>query len=198
MNPSDYQKAAGRTESDPFLALRRVRGKDDICPDIVPIRVLHALLGLSGEVGELSEAVKKWLYYGKPLDAMNIKEELGDVLWYMALLCNTLSLDLWDVMEANIRKLKVRYPEKFTEEKALKRDTAAEIEAVNWGHEWVGAPLTQCALCGEFKASHHDKPCDSSKLDGKMEPCCECGRDYPLSDLIRGYVFCAVCRSGGE
>src|SRR5437764_1204166 len=48
--------------------------------------LLHAILGISGEAGELVDAFKKELIYGKTLDIENLKEEAGDILWYMALL----------------------------------------------------------------------------------------------------------------
>lgn len=48
-------------------------------------RQMHGAVGLSTEVGELLDAVKKNLIYGKPLDMHNIREEVGDALWYVAL-----------------------------------------------------------------------------------------------------------------
>jgi ribosomal protein S27E len=60
-------------------------------------------------------------------------------------------------------------------------------------HVWCAGPLTQCALCGEFEGLF-DGFCDPSKIADKVEACCECGEDYPRSDLIAGHVFCAECR----
>lgn len=48
-------------------------------------RMLHAGLGLATESGELLDAIKKEMYYGKSLDTVNVKEELGDLCWYLAL-----------------------------------------------------------------------------------------------------------------
>ena len=49
-------------------------------------RLIHGMVGISTESGELLDALKKHLMYGKSLDLVNIKEEVGDVLWYCALI----------------------------------------------------------------------------------------------------------------
>lgn len=89
-------------------------------------RLLHASMGLVTEGGELADALKKHIFYGKPLDVINIAEEMGDVMWYMAILCDELNLSLESVMEHVINKLKVRYPNKFAPDKALERGLDAE------------------------------------------------------------------------
>ena len=89
-------------------------------------RLLHGAIGIATESGELLDAIKKHVWYGKPLDGANIEEEIGDVCWYLALLCSARGISLSTVMEMNIAKLRVRYPEKFTEEAALQRDLDAE------------------------------------------------------------------------
>jgi NTP pyrophosphatase (non-canonical NTP hydrolase) len=73
-------------------------------------------LGLSGEIGEINDALKKFLHHknGKELDREKIKYEIGDVLWYLSVLCSTLDLDLEDIMKWNIEKLRARHPEGFT------------------------------------------------------------------------------------
>lgn len=83
--------------------------------------LLHATLGISGEAGELLDAVKKSFIYNKPLDLENAKEELGDLLWYMALACRTLDVSFEELMQMNIDKLTKRYPEKYTDEDAIAR-----------------------------------------------------------------------------
>ena len=83
--------------------------------------LLHATLGITGEAGELADAVKKSVFYGKPLDLVNAKEELGDICWYIAQACRTLNFDLDDIMSENIAKLSKRYPEKYTDEHASLR-----------------------------------------------------------------------------
>ncbi|HEY6435469.1 MAG TPA: nucleoside triphosphate pyrophosphohydrolase family protein [Ignavibacteriaceae bacterium] len=83
--------------------------------------LLHATLGISGEAGELLDAVKKSFIYSKPLDRINAREELGDLMWYIALACRTLDVTLEELMQENIDKLTKRYPEKYTDEHASAR-----------------------------------------------------------------------------
>lgn len=89
-------------------------------------RLLHSILGLCDEVGELAKALKAFLFYGKELDYVNLKEEFGDVLWYTALGVDSIQSTLDSVMKTNIEKLRVRYPEKFTKEDALNRNMGEE------------------------------------------------------------------------
>lgn len=108
--------------------------------DIVPLlnrmsnpqnaRLLHAAMGLTTESGELFDALKRHLVYGKPLDRTNLIEEAGDILWYLALLLDTVHSDFDEAMEKNVAKLKARFGEKFTEAAALDRDLNKEREAL--------------------------------------------------------------------
>lgn len=50
------------------------------------LNVLHASLGLSTELGELLDIYKRNIFYKKTLDLVHIKEELGDIMWYLAIL----------------------------------------------------------------------------------------------------------------
>lgn len=164
----------------------------------------HMLLGIQSELGEIADAVKKRIAYNKPIDFVNIKEELGDLAWYIAcwyryygyeaeintanvqlitvlsttdaidtfetyhpefagsqkipdlifdiqrsfsmclednesvlsmwlVLCKAFSLSVSDIKHAldlNINKLKVRYPEKFSDVLALDRNLDAEREVL--------------------------------------------------------------------
>lgn len=128
MNLSEYQKLAARTECDQYSSRLRMMGATDNPADelLTPIRLNHAVVGAAGEIGELAAAIEKWIYYGKVLDRVNIKEEIGDILWYMALAANTLGYDLGEIAESNITKLRIRFPNKFTEEKASNRDLVSE------------------------------------------------------------------------
>lgn len=189
MRYSEYVEASARTAPD--------LGKGN--------NNLHAALGMISEVGELADAFKRELAYGKAVDPQNILEEAGDFLWYMALylrtnevaeaseplfsvsdtemdkvgkavegagegedipgllpsamispLRNLLFVEetqtkvdsvamlvmfvasllrrygytLEQAMQANIDKLMVRYPEKFTQDNALTRNIEAEMQAM--------------------------------------------------------------------
>lgn len=140
MDPNTYQRLAARTECDQRRAKDRMGARESVggCDPLQPIRLNHAALGLAGEAGELCGAVERWLYYGRDLDKVNVKEELGDCLWYLALACNALGLELADVMAANVLKLRARYPERYTDEHARARDLDAERRALGEGRRQWG------------------------------------------------------------
>ena len=89
-------------------------------------RLLHAGIGLATEAGEFLDALKKHVFYGKELDTVNLSEEMGDIFWYCALIADELKIDFSQVMDTNIAKLKARYGDKFSEEKAEHRDLKTE------------------------------------------------------------------------
>lgn len=66
-------------------------------------------LGLGGETGEVLEIVKKARRDCKAIDIEHLKEELGDVMWYVANMCTVHQLDMQTVMEENVSKLNARY-----------------------------------------------------------------------------------------
>ena len=142
MNPkittlADYQAAAQRTLP--------IRGKQNFFIEPISlgntsvteytsrsqqsVDLLHAALGLCTEAGELADPIKKAMFYGKPLDIQNLKEEAGDLLWYIAApLCRALNCTLEELAQANADKLRRRYPEKFTEAAAIARADKTEGE----------------------------------------------------------------------
>lgn len=83
-------------------------------------------LGLGGESGEIQEHIKKYVLYGKPLPVAKLHEELGDLLWYVAAVADLLGFDLSTVARANIRKLRKRYPNGFTQADAIARKDEVE------------------------------------------------------------------------
>ena len=85
------------------------------------IQMLHAVLGIAGETGEVVECVKKSLLYGKELDKQHVKEEVGDALWYFSLLLHSIGSSFDEVMQMNHDKLEKRFPGGFTEKLALER-----------------------------------------------------------------------------
>ena len=93
--------------------------------------LIHATLGIVSEAGEIADTVKKTVAYGKPFDATNILEELGDLAWFMNLMITQCGCTWDQVFAANIAKLEARYPNfQFTVENAVNRDKAAERAAV--------------------------------------------------------------------
>ena len=84
--------------------------------------LLNGTIGLCGESGEVADIVKKSVFSEHPLDVDEIKKELGDVMWYVAMCCNSLKISLDDVMQGNIDKLMKRYPEGFSTEASINRE----------------------------------------------------------------------------
>lgn len=82
---------------------------------------LHAAVGISGEAGELIDAVKKSWAYGKPLDEANVKEELGDILFYVQAMCNQFNWSFSEVINENIAKLYKRYSNGYSDQAAIDR-----------------------------------------------------------------------------
>lgn len=78
-------------------------------------------MGLTGEAGEVTDLLKKWIFHGHSLDRMELKKELGDVLHYLSGLATLHHLELDSVAQGNIDKLKARYPEGFSEEASKQR-----------------------------------------------------------------------------
>jgi NTP pyrophosphatase (non-canonical NTP hydrolase) len=81
----------------------------------------NVALGLCGEAGEVADIVKKWMFQGHPLDYAKLREELGDVMWYLALACELMDVGLVDIAAMNITKLKARYPNGFSAEASVNR-----------------------------------------------------------------------------
>ena len=122
MNSKDYLEQSARTASGDYEAITsRLVNKD-------MVGLLHAGMGLATESSEFIDALKKHLFYGKELDTVNLREEIGDCLWYLALALRTLDSDFDTEMKINIEKLQARFPTKFTEEGAEVRDLNKERE----------------------------------------------------------------------
>jgi len=91
---------------------------------INPTRLLTASVGLSGEVGEFNDIVKKLIFQGKEIDddtKKHLKSELGDICWYMAQALMALDSSWEEVFDINIAKLSERYPGGFDALKSASR-----------------------------------------------------------------------------
>lgn len=85
------------------------------------LNIATLALGVSGESGEVADHIKKWIGHNHDLDKNKMLKELGDVLWYVAVLSNALGFSLQEVAEANIAKLMARYPHGFSVEASKNR-----------------------------------------------------------------------------
>lgn len=86
---------------------------------------IHGIIGLATEAGELLENLKNAIN-GHAIDRTNVKEEVGDGKWYMAILANVGQFGWGDDEAVNIAKLRARFPDAFTEHHAVNRDLDAE------------------------------------------------------------------------
>lgn len=108
MTGNEYQALAMRTTKDEWRGGHTWDEK------------MHAIFGINSEAGELAGIVQK-MYQGHIIKPEHVKKELGDCLWFIAEACDAFGFDLDDVMQTNIDKLTVRYPDGFSEEKSLHR-----------------------------------------------------------------------------
>lgn len=84
-------------------------------------RLINGALGLAGECGEVVDLIKKHTQYNKELDKYKLREELGDILWYMAIILADIGSSFEEVMKQNQVKLNLRFPSSFSEEQAIAR-----------------------------------------------------------------------------
>jgi NTP pyrophosphatase (non-canonical NTP hydrolase) len=121
----DYINEVLKTESNDYERIKvRIATKKNV-------RLLHAALGMQTESGEFSDQIKKYIFYDKDLDRTNLIEEIGDLLWYVAIALHELKSSFSEAELSNIRKLFTRYGVEFDEEKALNRNLELEIKALN-------------------------------------------------------------------
>lgn len=106
------------------LANRTAKPMPDLAADLA-----HAALGIATEGGEFTTEVKRAAIYGKPItDEMraHMAEELGDLLWYVALAAEKLGIPMSAMARDNIEKLRKRFPDAYS-------DAAAEARADKGG-----------------------------------------------------------------
>jgi NTP pyrophosphatase (non-canonical NTP hydrolase) len=80
--------------------------KETLGPDRNPLLLT---LGVCGEAGEVAEIIKKGHRVDREVDLPHLKEEIGDVLWYLAVLADTYGFKLSNIAKYNIEKLNERY-----------------------------------------------------------------------------------------
>ncbi len=143
MNPNDYQREALRTEASHCKAAGRLEGSyqpsDPVVfpndhPMLKAIRLLQGTNGVASELGEITSLVQKRYWYGKDITdaemAAKIKDEVGDVCWHLMQILSAFGVSFGDVLEANLAKLKARYPNAGWEQAACEnRDRDAEAKA---------------------------------------------------------------------
>ena len=106
MTINEYQELAQRT------ANRTLNAKE---------KLFNGVMGLCGESGECIDLLKKARFQGHIVTTDKLIEELGDVAWYLAEAASALEMDLEEVLQRNVEKLRARYPEGFSAEKSINR-----------------------------------------------------------------------------
>jgi|SRR5687768_86663 len=97
--------------SHPLMVRTLRKDPSQIMEELTPhkMNILHAVIGVSGEAGELLDAVKKACVYNQPTPFDNIVEELGDIEFYLEQLRQALGITREQTIDANIAKLSIRY-----------------------------------------------------------------------------------------
>jgi NTP pyrophosphatase (non-canonical NTP hydrolase) len=128
----DEHKRALFYGDDSAKVLRGTPGEDHMLGklDQTDWDFMHSGLGITTEAGEVLEEIEAALASDGEIDQEAVKEELGDLLYYVARAADTAGTTLLEIMQANNRKLRERFPEEFTSEDAMERDTDAEKEAL--------------------------------------------------------------------
>ena len=124
---NDYQEFVDEVSSDATKHTKDFIDSVEIIDEqgVEPSRLLTASIGLSGEVGEFNDIVKKCVFQGKEMDediVTHLKSELGDVMWYVAQGCLALGTNIEELIDINTAKLKDRYPGGFDEFRSENRD----------------------------------------------------------------------------
>lgn len=107
LTANEYQRAALRTAQIDTMS------RNDL--------LQNGVMGLCGEAGECVDIVKKVMFQGHDLDKEALALEISDCLWYAAVAAYAIGYKLSDVMEANIKKLKERYPNGFDKARSINR-----------------------------------------------------------------------------
>jgi len=126
---NEYQDFVLSTTSDESRYIgdfiERIDAMGNTAIPINPSLLLTAAIGMGSEAGEFQEIVKKLIFQGKPYTG-EIREhmirELGDVLWYVANAATALDVTFEDIVQANVNKLRARYPEGFEVFRSENRD----------------------------------------------------------------------------
>lgn len=106
------------------MTLALAKDGQDIINELTPEKadLLHMVVGVSGEAGELLDAVKKAVIYNKEMDLENIIEELGDLEFYMSKIRQIVGVTREEILQRNIDKLSVRYAKgKYSNDQAQER-----------------------------------------------------------------------------
>jgi NTP pyrophosphatase (non-canonical NTP hydrolase) len=98
MNLTEYQEIARSTAKKDFATPAE--------------EIMCWACGVTGEAGDIASCIKKTFAHNKDVK-LGIRENLGDMLWYAAMICNFFKWDFNEILHENVGKLKARFPEGF-------------------------------------------------------------------------------------
>jgi NTP pyrophosphatase (non-canonical NTP hydrolase) len=119
-----YNKDAYGVSTHPF----NTEAFKDFKPTPAQCQLLHAAIGLAGEAGELLDTVRKHVFDGQPLDRDNVKEEAGDIIFYLEALIQTMQTTVHEIITGNMEKLTKRYESGYSDKAAQERADKAGAE----------------------------------------------------------------------
>lgn len=202
MDAKTYQECALRTMASQVDILQRLYdGTGHGGQSKRNMQLINGIIGLTNEIGELSDALKRHVEYGKELDISNIKEEVGDCFWRLRQICDAVGLTFEECMQANIEKLKIRYPKEFSDIQAHEenRDREAERQvmvAESVAKRWAEKPEILEELEQRIK---NETPVDW--IDSTMTQNGQAMRPTPIVNKtvkIEKDGLCPICEGTGQ
>ncbi len=139
--------------SSDIEALVNIRAKDwtelqNLSPQIV--RILHCILGLQSELEELTQPILDHLMEGKPLDLVNLMEEMGDHSWYLSIGLDAVGFSFSEALHRNrVKLLEKRFKKGYSDKDALNRDLDSEREALETAKT---SAASECLMVAELLA----------------------------------------------
>lgn len=85
-------------------------------------KIKNMVFGLNGEVGEITDILKKHFFHSHTLDKDHLAEEIGDVMFYLVNLATLYNIDMSEVLQNNVSKLIKRYPKGFDKDRSINRN----------------------------------------------------------------------------
>lgn len=129
MELKDYQQ----------LALRTINSENIVLSDW-EVQLIMLYSGLAGETGEIVDLFKKALFHKHGIDRDKVKGELGDLMWYITNLASHLGMNMNEILQLNINKLKIRYPNGFSVEDSIDRVDVVQGKLdtfdIDWDEMW--------------------------------------------------------------
>jgi len=140
--------------------------------------IWHIATGISGEAGELLDAVKKYVAYNKPLDLDNVVEELGDLEFYMQAMREAVGVTREQVIQQNMLKLSKRYngsySDKAAQERADKKEEEINRELQIESQKNLSKTVHPAMLCAE---------CDSKVRLANSSYCKQCEDEMSNTEI---------------